>query len=135
MRAWLETLLVAAFVVVAVACGGNEVQAQPSSGTTFYSTAVAVTIVTGNTFQQVLVNSNNRRGCFVQNNNATDTIWVFFQNPFTLPTPSKTTSVQLTSGQSMNCNSGPYIAGDTLWMTGANNNDTAVLIYQVGSQQ
>lgn len=131
MRAWIKTLLIAAFV----AFGVQTASAQPSPGTTYYSTTVAVTITLGNTFQQVLLNSQTRRACFIQNNNASDTIWVFFQNPVTLLTPSKPTSVQLAAGQSMNCASGPFVAGDILWLTGANTNDTALLIYQQGSQQ
>lgn len=131
MRPWLKTLLALGAVLWAsLAFSPGLAQVQQVSGAGFYSTAQSVSVTAGGTFQQVLAYSLTRHGCVVQNTNASDTIWVFFQNPVTAPTPAKGSSIVLSPGQAVNCNSGVIVADDTIWITGSNTSDTATVISQ-----
>ncbi|HEX4198701.1 MAG TPA: hypothetical protein VHZ26_14785 [Caulobacteraceae bacterium] len=131
MRAWLKALLtLLAALSASLAFSPVPAQSQQVSGAVFDSTAQSVSVAAGGTFQQVLAYSATRHGCFVQNTNASDTIWVFFQNPVTTPTPIKGASVVLSPGQGVNCNSGVIVADDAIWITGSNTSDTATVISQ-----
>ena len=92
---------------------------EPSTRPTVNS---SVTIAAGNTFQTVLAAStlNNRRSLTIQNNNATDSCWVFI-GP--LASATKGTSILLLAGGSYT-RYYPYIPSDVVAATCVNTNDT-----------
>jgi hypothetical protein len=80
----------------------------------------SVVIATGNTFQTVLAANSKRRSLTIQNNNATDSCWVYVG-----PTASATkgTSILLASGQSY-IRYYPYTPSDVIAATCATTSDT-----------
>jgi hypothetical protein len=83
----------------------------------------SVVIATGNTFQQVLAaltGNNRRRSITIQNNNASDSCWLYVG-----PTASATkgTSIALTAGQSYT-RYYPYVPSDNIAGTCATSSST-----------
>jgi hypothetical protein len=73
------------------------------------------TIATTGTFQNIQSQTNNRIGCSIQNT-GTHTEYVYF-GP--IANATEATSVQLSAGQSVNCNVGANIvAKDSISVTG-----------------
>lgn len=72
------------------------------------------TITSGGTYQQIFAASGFRRGCTVQNN-GTHTMFVFF-GP--IASAMHATSVQLSSGQSVNCQVGGIVVQDQVSIDG-----------------
>lgn len=88
-------------------------------------TIVPIVIATGNTFQQVLAAStiNNRFSITIQNNNATDSCWVFL-GPNASAT--KATSILLLAGGSYT-RYYPYIPSNAIQVTCVSTSDTMYL--------
>ncbi len=88
-------------------------------------TIVPIVIVTGNAFQQILAAStiNNRFSLTIQNNNATDSCWVFL-GPNASAT--KATSILLLAGGSYT-RYYPYIPSNAIQVTCASTADTMYL--------
>lgn len=84
------------------------------------------TIVTTNTFQLVQKATGNRRGCLVQNQSATNTMWVFF-GP--CANAAKATSVILQPLLGVNCQSTTNVLTDTVCITGTSG-DTFLANFQ-----
>lgn len=108
-----------AALLLAACLGIGPVAAQTVAATT-NSSAV---ITAGNTFQSVLAGitfTNSRRSLTIQNNNASDSCWLFIG-----PTASATkgTSILLTSAQPY-IRYYPYIPSDNIAATCAATNDT-----------
>lgn len=91
-----------------------------ATGTT---TAAAVTITTGNTFQSALASSGTRKGCLVQYT-GTGTGYVFFGATVSA---TKATSLQLAPGASASCNISGLILTDNIAVTSATTSDTFVV--------
>lgn len=108
--------ILAAAVFVALSCLGALAQ------TVAQTTNSSAVIVTGNTFQTVLaaITSNNqRRSLTIQNNNTTDSCWVFIG----AGSATKGTSLLLTAGQAYT-RYYPYIPSDVIQATCATTSDT-----------
>lgn len=114
MRKLLAACSVALFAFIAPVYAD-----QPSTAGTING---SITIAAGNTFQQALPAStlNNRRSLTVQNNNATDSCWIFIG-----PTASatKATSILLLAGGSYT-RYYPYVPSDVIAATCATTSDT-----------
>lgn len=111
----MKRLLAAAFIF-GLSCAGA--LAQTVAGTTNSSAVIA----TGNTFQTILtaVTSNNqRRSLTIQNNNATDSCWLFIG----AGSATKGTSMLLLAGQGYT-RYYPYIPSDVIQATCASTSDT-----------
>ena len=80
----------------------------------------SVVIVTGNTFQTVLAANPRRLSLTIQNNNASDSCWLFI-GP--LASATKGTSILLATGQSY-ARYYPYLPSDVIAATCAANSDT-----------
>jgi hypothetical protein len=88
----------------------------------------SVTITTGSTFQTVLsaiTNNNQRRSLTIQNNNATDSCWLFIGSG----SATKATSMLLLAGQPYT-RYYPYIPADAIQATCATTSDTLYVDYQ-----
>jgi hypothetical protein len=82
----------------------------------------SVTITTGNTFQTILAaitQTNQRRSLTIENNNATDSCWLFIGSG----TATKGTSILLTSGGSYT-RYYPYVPSDAIQATCATPSNT-----------
>lgn len=103
----LQTLLILAPVMAFA----DIVTVQPVS-----STNLSGTITTTNTFQSIQSSNNGRHGCTVQNNSATNSMWVFF-GPIASATTAK--SVALTAGgMAVNCQTPSGVLTDQVSVTG-----------------
>jgi hypothetical protein len=85
----------------------------------------SATITLGNTFQTVLAANPKRQSVTVQNNNATDSCWLFVGST----TAAKGTAILLLAGQSWT-RYYPYVPSDALQATCANTNDTLYIDHQ-----
>jgi hypothetical protein len=108
--------LAVASLFLALSCLGALAQtvAQTTNG--------SVTITTGSTFQTVLTavtQNNQRRSLTIQNNNATDSCWLFIG----AGTATKATSILLLAGGSYTRYL-PYIPNDVIQATCATTADT-----------
>ena len=92
----------------------------------------SVTIVTGNTFQQVLAATKDprdfvRQSLTIQNNNTADSCWLVFGSvagvAITAGNATKAESILLTAGGSFQ-RYAPYIPSDAIIATCAGNGDT-----------
>jgi hypothetical protein len=108
--------LLAACLFFALSCIGALAQ------TVAQTTNSSVVIATGNTFQTILtaITSNNqRRSLTIQNNNATDSCWVFVG----AGSAAKGTSILLLAGGSYT-RYYPYVPSDAIQATCASSSDT-----------
>lgn len=80
-------------------------------------TNLSGTITTTNTFQLIQTLTNNRVDCTVENNSATNTMWVYFGQT---ANATKGMSVQLAPGQSVGCRvaGGLYVLRNHVNITG-----------------
>ena len=85
----------------------------------------AVVITTGNTFQTVLAANKAQQSLTVENNNASDSCWLFIG----AGSAAKGTSILLLAGGSYT-RYWPYIPSDALQATCASNSDTLYIDYQ-----
>lgn len=89
----------------------------------------SVVITTGNTFQTALsalaAGGAPRRSLTIENNNATDSCWIFIGSG----SPTKGTSILLTSGGSYT-RYYPYVPSDAIQATCATTSDTLYLDIQ-----
>ena len=108
-------------VLLGLALGASVAHAQVTNSQT---TNAAGTIATGNTFQQIYAAVGTppaiRRSMTVQNNNASDSCWVFIG---ATASATKATSILLTSGQAYT-RYFPYVPSDAVQITCANTSDT-----------
>lgn len=79
----------------------------------------AATITTGNTFQQVLAAATNRASITIENNNASDSCWLFIG----AGSATKGTSILLLAGGAYT-RYFPYVPADAIQATCASNSDT-----------
>ena len=100
---------------------------QPVEGAVIGLTTVnkSATITTGNTFQTVLAANTAVQSLTVENNNATDSCWLFIG----AGSAAKGTSILLLAGGSYT-RYWPYIPSDALQATCASNSDTLYIDYQ-----
>lgn len=114
-----------AALLMAVLLFAGPAFAQTNAATTNGS----VTIVTGNTFQTVLsalgVSPAIRRSLTIENNNASDSCWVFIGSG----SATKAASILLTSGGSYT-RYYPYVPSDAIQATCAATSDTLYVDYQ-----
>lgn len=89
------------------------------------TTNSSVTIATGNTFQTVLAASGTRSSLTIENNNASDSCWVFIG----AGSAAKATSILLTSGGSYQ-RYFPFVPADAIQATCASTSDTLYLDFQ-----
>jgi hypothetical protein len=80
---------------------------------------VSATITAGNTFQNILPRSSTRNSLTIQNNNASDSCWIFIGSG----TASKAASILLLAGGSYQ-RYYPYIPADLIQATCTTTNDT-----------
>jgi hypothetical protein len=109
--------LLAAALFLALSCGAALAQAIVAP-----TTNSSVVIATGNTFQTVLTavtTSNQRRSLTIQNNNASDSCWIFIG----AGSATKGTSILLLAGVSYT-RYFPYIPADAIQATCATTSDT-----------
>lgn len=85
--------------------------------TTTIGTNLSGTITTTNTFQMIQTITNNRVDCTVQNNSATNTMWVYFG---LTASATKGASVVLSPGQTVGCRvaGGQYVLRNHVNITG-----------------
>jgi hypothetical protein len=115
--------LAAASLFLALSCLGALAQS-----TVAQTTNVPVIIATGNTFQTILAavtNNNQRRSLTIQNNNATDSCWLFVGGG----SATKGTSILLLPGGSYT-RYYPYIPSDAIQATCTTTSDTLYVDYQ-----
>lgn len=79
------------------------------------STNAASTVAVTNTFQSIQIQTSTRTGCTVQNNSASNVMYVFF-GPIGSATLAK--SIKLATTQALNCNVGGVILTDQISITG-----------------
>lgn len=91
----------------------------PVNGPTVNASAV---ITLGNTFQTVLAAKLDRQSLTIQNNNATDSCWIFVG----ATTPTKARSILLLAGGAYT-RYWPYVPTDAIQATCANTSDTLYL--------
>jgi hypothetical protein len=115
-RLWLGPLIVAGIFFGSHALADNAPGSAPGTSLT---TNASASIATGNTFQTVLAASDNRRSLTIQNNNATDSCWVFVGSG----SATKATSILLLAGGSYT-RYYPYIPADVIQATCATTADT-----------
>lgn len=114
--------LAAASLFFALSCMGALAQ------TVAQTTNSSVVIATGNTFQTVLAavtNTNQRRSLTIENNNASDSCWLFIG----AGAATKGTSILLTSGGSYT-RYYPYVPSDAIQATCATTSDTLYIDVQ-----
>ena len=112
----MRKLIAPLLFVLMLACGPALAQ------TVAQTTNSSVVIATGNTFQNVLaaITSNNqRRSLTIQNNNATDSCWLFVG----AAGATKGTSILLLAGGSYT-RYYPYVPNDVIQATCATSSDT-----------
>lgn len=128
MRRTFKAAICAALLLAALpACAqqaNNPVQTTVGGAAVNRSTLNgSVVIATGNTFQTVLASNFNtavqRQQLTINNNNATDSCWVFLG----AGTASKGTSILLLAGASYR-REWPYVPSDTIQATCTTTNDT-----------
>jgi hypothetical protein len=115
----MKRLIYAALAACIAACIAGAAFAQSTVAQTTNSSA---TIVTGNTFQTVLAavtQNNQRRSLTIENNNATDSCWVFIGSAVA----AKGTSILLLPGGSYTRYQ-PYVPADAIQATCTSTNDT-----------
>lgn len=108
--------LAAASLFLALSCLGALAQ------TVAATTNTPVVITAGNTFQTILTavtSTNQRRSLTIQNNNASDSCWLFIG----AGSATKATSILLTAGQPY-VRYYPYVPSDAIQATCAATNDT-----------
>jgi hypothetical protein len=111
----MKRLLAAAFGL-ALSCGAAGAQ------TVAQTTNTPIVITLGNTFQNILAavtNNNQRRSLTIQNNNATDSCWLFIG----AGSATKATSILLLAGGSYT-RYYPYVPSDVIQATCATTSDT-----------
>jgi hypothetical protein len=99
-----------------------------ASPTAIFTNNVSATIATGNTFQTVLsatVNAYSRKSLTIQNNNSTDSCWIFIGSG----SATKATSILLLAGGSYT-RYYPYVPADAIQATCATTSDTLYVDYQ-----
>lgn len=111
----------ALLLAASAAYAQTSVSGTPTNRTTVNRSAV---ITTGNTFQTVLAATDPgadvpRRSLTIQNNNASDSCWVYVGSG----TATKATSILLTTGGSY-VRYWPYVPNDVIQATCASNSDT-----------
>lgn len=108
---------------VAIAAALFFAQSAHAQQTNAATTNGSVAITTGNTFQQVLAVLGSppaiRRSLTIQNNNASDSCWVFVGGG----SATKATAILLTTGQAYT-RYFPYVPSDAIQATCANTADT-----------
>lgn len=104
-----------------LAIGLSSASAQPFGRTTSNQSAV---ITAGNTFQTILT-AGNRNSLTIQNNNATDSCWIFIGSG----SATKATSILLLAGGAYT-RYWPFIPTDVIQATCTNTNDTIYLDIQ-----
>jgi hypothetical protein len=104
----------------ALLAGGMALLMAQSRPLNLATTNASTTIATGNTFQQVLAALSNRQSLTIENNNASDSCWVFV-GPSASAT--KATSILLLSGGSYT-RYYPYVPSDAIQATCATTSDT-----------
>ena len=115
-------LIAIALVLASPVYAQTTVQGVPIQRSTVNASA---TITTGNTFQTVLAATITRKALTIENNNATDSCWLFIGSG----SAAKGTSILLLAGGSY-VRYWPYVPNDALQATCASNNDTLYIDYQ-----
>lgn len=84
------------------------------------------TLAASATFQSIAVYDTNRSACLVQNNSASNKMYVYFG-----PIANATTgaSVVLDTGKSVSCNNGPIVATDQVSISGTSG-DAFLAVFQ-----
>lgn len=108
-------------IALAFALFSSACDAQPTGRTTSNQSA---TIATGNTFQTILA-AGNRQSLTIQNNNATNSCWIYLG----ADTATKARSILLLAGGSYT-RYWPFIPIDAIQATCASNGDTIYLDIQ-----
>lgn len=114
MRKLIAALLAVAFCAAALPSQAQSINAATTNG--------SVVIATGNTFQTVLsalASQTLRRSLTIQNNNASDSCWVFVGSG----SATKGTSILLLAGASYT-RYFPYVPSDAVQATCASSSDT-----------
>lgn len=112
-RFLLSLLLIVGSVSISLA--QNPVVTQPYGATSYISPDA---IVTTNTFQRIWRASTattGRVGCIIQNNSATNKMFVYFGAIANATTPN---SLQLAAGASLTCTAGVIVLKDEISITG-----------------
>jgi hypothetical protein len=128
MRKTLATWLFALLVLFVVRPANAEfaVDGVAINRSTLNSSA---TITTGNTFQTVLASilgtTTQRQALTIQNNNATDSCWIYVGSG----SATKANSILLASGQAYT-RYWPYVPSDAIQATCATNSDTVYIDVQ-----
>ena len=91
-----------------------------------YSTNLSGTITTTNTFQLVQPATGTRKGCLIQDQSATDDMWVFFG---ACSAATKATSVVLQPLNGVNCAANGVLVLDSVCITGTSG-DTFLANFQ-----
>lgn len=107
--------LLSFLLALVLGASGAYAQSRPINAPTLPGSVV---ITTGNTFQTVLT-AKNRQSLTIQNNNATDSCWVFIG----AGSATKGTSILLLAGGSYT-RYFPFIPNDAIQATCASNSDT-----------
>lgn len=84
------------------------------------------TLAASSTFQSIQSADVNRSACLVQNNSASNKMYVFF-GPIASATTGK--SVVLDTGKSVSCNNGPVVATDQVSISGTSG-DAFLAVFQ-----
>lgn len=115
---WVLILAVFLFWLAPHVRAQTPVQGAPQDRATVNGSVV---ITTGNTFQTILsaVTNNSRKALTIQNNNASDSCWVFVG----AATPTKATSILLLAGGSY-ARYWPFVPSDVIQATCATSSDT-----------
>jgi hypothetical protein len=114
--------LAAAAFILALSCLGASAQTVAATANS------SATITTGNTFQTILTavtQTNQRRSLTIENNNASDSCWLFIG----AGSATEATSILLTSGGSYT-RYYPYVPADAIQATCATSNDTLYVDFQ-----
>lgn len=112
----MRLLIWLAGLFLVISAPAAHAQNRPLNRATLNSSAI---ITTGNTFQTVLAALANRGSLTIQNNNATDSCWVFIGSG----SATKGTSILLLAGGAYT-RYAPYVPNDAIQATCASNGDT-----------
>jgi hypothetical protein len=122
----MKKLLIIAIALV-LASPAYAVTGQPVSGAIVGLSTVnaAVVITTGNTFQTVLAGTITRQALTIENNNASDSCWVYIGSG----SATEAKSILLLAGGSYT-RYWPFVPSDAIQATCATSSDTLYIDYQ-----